>query len=248
MKNIEFFDIDINEYIRQYIEVKYFKKISLISKKFYVYYSLDKYLKVNTLSKIYFSYGNTIPLIIQYINYEVINTYKYNTNSKLIKNLNRHLSMPYLKDLAIDNKLYFLNFIIESQYHCINNKYKNILNLFEKIKDPIYYNLNVNEFVSVTSLIINYINAPYELNFYQYSNKKITLCKLILAIILFNIITYANYNSKYNNKLNILLDIQYIKIDEFKDVLNYYQYDYPIYFVKYINNSLDNYKNYKIST
>ena len=240
MKNIELFENDINEYIRSFIELKYFKKISLISKKYNNYYSIKKYLNLNPLYNIYYSYGYSIDLLIKYINYGIIKDFNYKTNIKLIKDITNHINEYTLKNIAINNKLYFIDIIIEVLYHSINNKYKNIIELFEKINNYKLYDLNIKEFFNITTFIINYINAPYELNFYQYNKKKKFLCKLILSIILFNIISYSNKSYSYLKKK--LINIQYIKIEEFKDIIYHYETYYPKYFISYINIKLDSFK------
>jgi len=160
-------------------------------------------------------------------------------NKKLISNIIKHINNNsiYLSEIAKNDKLFLLYDIFESQYYCINKKYKNIINFIVKINN---LNLNANEFNNIFNFIIKYINNKY--NFYKYYLKTELLCKLLLSIILFNIISNINNYSLNISKSCIinLINAQIDKLNEYKEIFNYYNKDYPNYFNNFINKHLDN--------
>lgn len=235
---------DIFEYIKKFINFEYYNTLTIISKKFNYFFNINSLIKINSLYNLYYSHSYCNSFFIKYINYTILKNNNYQKiNKKITNNIINHINnyTYYISEIAKNNKLFLLYDIIESQYHCINKKYKNIINFILKINS---YNLNLNlaEFRCICDFIIKYIMNKYNGYFYQYYLKTEILCKLLLSIILFNITSnIKNYSNNINDAaISNLIKTQIYKLNEFKTTFNYYNKDYPKYFNNFMNNYLNN--------
>tara|TARA_B100001142_G_scaffold201499_1_gene200062 strand:+ start:8 stop:769 length:762 start_codon:yes stop_codon:yes gene_type:complete len=235
---------DIFEYIKRFINLEYYNTLSIISKKFNYLYNINSLIKNNSLYNLYYSDSYCNSFFIKYINYTILKDNKYQKkNNKITDNIINHINnyRNYISEIAKNNNLFLIYDIIESQYHCINKKYKNIINFIVKI-NSYNLNLNKNEFYSICDFIIKYLNNKYNAYFYQYYFKTEILCKLLLSIILFNITSNIKKYSTDISKTSIynLIKAQIDKLNEFKKTFNYYNKNYPKYFNNFMNNYLNN--------
>lgn len=180
------YDDDIWEYIKKFVVIKDYYKMSCVSKKFSGEYNVKRLISNNDMKAVYELQGATPVTILDIINYKVIQRYSYRYNKYIHANITSAIyTNNIFNTLMYNNKLEIINVMYALLYSAINQKYKNIINIVDEFcynyENHGNYNINLCVFTSIMHFILNYLKDNY--NFKRYSEKISMLCKLNLSLI-----------------------------------------------------------------
>lgn len=180
------YDEDIWEYIKKFVVIKDYYKMSCVSKKFSGEYNVKRLISNNDMKAVYELQGATPVTILDIINYKVIQMYSYRYNKYIHANITSAIYTDNIfNTLIYNNKLEIINVMYALLYSAINQKFKNIINIIDEFcynyENHGNYNIDLGVFTTIIHFILNYLKDNY--NFKRYSEKISMLCKLNLSLI-----------------------------------------------------------------
>jgi hypothetical protein len=244
---------DIWGYIKDFVVVNDYYKMSCVSKSFSREYNVKRLILKDDMKSIYKIYGATSVTILNIINNNVIKRDSYIHNKYIHANITKSISVDNIFNVFIYNdKLEIINSIYSLLYSSINQKYKNIINIIEDFKLKYHthgnFKINLSIFTDIMHFMLDYIKK--ELNFKRYSNKTKILCKLNISLIVIiivkteKIIGVDETNASNNNNKIIRALYNSIIDEKIIDIINSvleFQHYYPSYFAKFVLNLLNSF-------
>lgn len=241
---------DIWEYIKGFISINDYYKMSCVSKSFSTEYNVKQLISNNDMKSIYEIQGANVITIMNIINHKTITRYSYNNNKYIHENITKSIysNNNNLFNLFMYNdKMEIINVMYSLFYSAINQKYKNLIYIIDEFKlkyhDYSKRDVDIIIFTEIMHFILNYLKD--EANFKRYSDKTTLLCKLNISFVIIIIVKMEKIKgSNYSNNTGVkalynrIIDDKIVEI--INSVLEYKDY-YPLYFTRYILNLLNSF-------
>jgi hypothetical protein len=240
---------DIWEYIKGFVLIRDYYKMSCVSKIFSKEYNVKRLISNNDLKSVYNICGATPSTIIDIINHKVIHRYDYRYNKYIHANITSAIYTDNVFNILMYNgKLEIISLIYALLYSAINQKYKNIINIIDGFKFNYHNhgnnNIDLYTFTQIMHFILNYLKDNY--NFKRYSEKTKLLCKLNLSFIIIITVKMEKIKDIDENDKNRAKKVEYNEVinDKIIDIIGSvieYQYYYPQYFTAFLLKNLNNF-------
>lgn len=252
---------DIWEYIKGFVSIDNYYKMSCVSKQFSRDYNVKRMITYDDMKSIYEIHGATPVTILDIINFKVINRYSYRYNKYIHANITAAIyNNNIFNTILYNGKLDIIKVMYALLYSAINQKFKNIIDIIEEFSNHNYNHSNtidINVFKNIMHFMLNYIQDYY--HFKRYAQKTEILCKLTISFII--IITVKTQKIKgvddvteasdagdaaeasirlvnKNHKANINYVINEKILDIISSVLEYQSY-FPKFFITFLLKNLN---------
>jgi hypothetical protein len=244
---------DIWEYIKGFVFISDYYKMSRVSKQFSRDYNVKRMITDDDMKAVYKIQGATPRTILDIINFKVLQRYSYRYNKYIHANITAAIYNDNIFNAILYNgKLETIKVIYALLYSAISQKYKNIIDIINEFNHNSNIQCNtidIEVFTAIMHFMLNYLKDYY--HFKRYSQKIEVLCKITLSLIIIitvktqkikgvddvgvsgtatlkNKIRKAHYNEVINEKI----------VDITGSVLEYQSY-FPKFFSTFLFKGLD---------
>jgi hypothetical protein len=266
---------DIWEYIKRFVSINDYYKMSRVSKSFSAEYNIKHLISNNDMKSIYKIHGSNMTTIMNIINNKVFARYSYNNNKYIHANITNSISIysDNLFNLFLYNdKIEIINVMYSLFYSSINQKYKHLIYIIDDFKLNYHnhgnFKIDLLIFTDIMHFILNYLKNSD--NFKRYSDKTTLLCKLNISLVIIIIVkmekikgcddttvttdttdttvtTVTTDSTDKNRDIKALYNS--IIDDKILEIINSvveYKNYYPLYFTRYILKLLNSFIEYDI--
>lgn len=237
---------DLFEYLILHIDINEYNKLKKVCRIFNNVFDLGYLIDNSLYNKLIHIKGCTEKNILNIIERTILSEYNFRKNKNIIKKLLKYSNSTILNVCICSHFNIVIQYLIEIIYNTSYKKYKNLINIFDKINYCINTNIILTDdkdYYEISTFIKFCFNI---INIYDnYSNNTSIIYKLNIGIYIFMLIKKINNSLEFDenkSKLNEIIILQNQKINEYKDLLSY-QYYYkliPNYYSNYIINLLNN--------